>query len=112
MIKIEADQGYPYKLMKNRIFHREQYKEFIYIVNKNIPGITPNEIIEMFKRLSNTGCSSAMFANSLVEQIYEDPEKFKTIFGFNLLTGNKIDCNKLMIDIFSKLYGVMKIKFV
>ena len=112
MNKIEADQGYPYKLMKNKFFHREQYKEFLYIVNKNIPGITPSEIIEMFKRLSNTGCSSAMLANLLVEQIYENEQEFKNIFGFNPLTKNTIDCNKLMIDIFSKLYGVMKIKFI
>ena len=112
MNKIEADQGYPYKIMKNRIFHMEKYKELLNIVNKNIPGISPNEIIEIFKRLSNTGCSSAMLANSLVEQIYEDDEKFKSIFGFSLLSKNKIDCNKLMIDIFSKLYGVMKIRFI
>jgi len=112
MKKIEADQGLPYKLMKNKFFHRGQYKEFLSIVVKNIPGITPSEIIEMFKKLSNTGCSCAMFANSLVEQVYENDEDFKNIFGFSLLNKEKIDCNKLMIDIFSKLYGVMKIKFI
>ena len=112
MQKIEADQGFPYKLMKNKLFHREQYKEFLYIVNKNIPGISANEVIEMFKKLSNTGCSTAMFANSLVEQIYQNDEDFKNRFGFSLLTKGKIDCNKLMVDIFSKLYGVMKVRFI
>ena len=112
MKKIEADQGFPYKLMKNKLFNREQYKEFLYIVTKNIPGISANEVIEMFKKLSNTGCSGAMFANSLVEQIYQDDETFKNRFGFSLLTKGKIDCNKLMVDIFSKLYGVMKVKFI
>lgn len=112
MQKIEADQGFPYKLMKNKFFHRDQYEEFLYIVNKNIPGISAVEIIEMFKKLSNTGCSSAMLANSLVEQIYDNDEIFKKTFGFSLLTKNKIDCNKLMVDIFSKLYGVMKIRFI
>lgn len=112
MQKIEADQGFPYKLMKNKLFHREQYKELLYIVNKNIPGISASEMIEIFKKLSNTGCSSAMFANSLVEQIYENDEEFKNRFGFSLLTKGKIDCNKLMIDIFSKLYGVMRVRFI
>ena len=112
MQKIEADQGFPYKLMKNKLFHREQYKELLYIANKNIPGISAGEMIEMFKKLSNTGCSSAMFANSLVEQIYQNDEDFKNRFGFSLLTKDKIDCNKLMVDIFSKLYGVMKVKFI
>jgi len=110
--KIEADQTLPYKIMKNRLFYMEQYKELLYIVNKNIPGINPDEVIEVFKKLSETGCSSAMFANSLVEQIYQNDEDFKNKFGFSLLTKGKIDCNKLMIDIFSKLYGVMKVKFI
>lgn len=112
MQKIEADQGFPYKLMKNKLFHREQYKELLYIASKNIPGISVGEMIEMFKKLSNTGCSSAMFANLLVEQIYKNDEDFKNIFGFSLLTKDKIDCNKLMVDIFSKLYGVMKVRFI
>ena len=112
MKKLEADQSFPYKLMKNKLFNREYYKELLYIVNKNIPGMSPSEIIEMFKKLSNTGCSCAMFANSLVEQIYLDDKSFKKKFGFSLITKDKIDCNKLMVDIFSKLYNVMKIKFV
>ena len=112
MQKIEADQGFPYKLMKNKLFHREYYKELLYIASKNIPGISASEMIEMFKKLSNTGCSCAMFANSLVEQIYENDEDFKNRFGFSLLTKGKIDCNKLMVDIFSKLYGIMKVKFI
>ncbi len=112
MQKIEADQGFPYKLMKNKFFHREQYKELLYIASKNMPGISADEMIEMFKKLSNTGCSSAMLANSLVEQIYENDEDFKNRFGFSILTKGKIDCNKLMVDIFSKLYGVMKVRFI
>ena len=40
MKKIEADQGLPYKLMKNRLFHRGQYKEFLSIVVKNNPEIS------------------------------------------------------------------------
>lgn len=114
MKKIEADQDLPYKLMKNKLLHRDQYKELLYIVNKNIPNISSIEIIEMFKKLSNTGCSCAMFANSLVEQIYENEEEFQEIFGFSLLTKNKdkIDCNKLMVDIFSKLYKAMRFKFI
>lgn len=112
MQKIEADQGFPYKLMKNRFFHREYYKELLYIASKNIPGISAGEVIEMFKKLSDTGCSCAMLANSLVEQIYQKDEDFKNRFGFSLLTKGKIDCNKLMVDIFSKLYCVMKVRFV
>lgn len=112
MKKIEADQGFPYKLMKNKLFNREYYKELLYIANKNRPGISAGEMIEMFKKLSNTGCSSAMFANSLVEQIYQNDENFKKRFGFSLLNKGKIDCNKLMVDIFSKLYGVMKVRFI
>jgi len=112
MKKMDADQGFPYKLMKNKFLHREQYKELIYIVNKNIPDLSPEEIIQIFKKLSDTGCSCAMLANSLVEQIYQDDESFRNIFGFSLLTKDKIDCNKLMVDIFSKLYDVMKFRFI
>lgn len=112
MKKIYADQGLPYKLMKNKFFHRQEYKELIYIVSKNIPGLSPEEIIQMFKKLSDTGCSCAMLADSLVEQIYQDDNSFRETFGFSLITKDKIDCNKLMVDIFSKLYNVMKFRFV
>ncbi len=112
MDKIEANQGLPYKLIKNRFFHNQQYKDLLYIVNKNIPGIKSDEVIEMFKNLNTTGCSCAMLANSLVDQIYKNDEDFKNVFGFSCLTKGKIDCNKLMVDIFSKLYKIMKIKFV
>lgn len=112
MQKIEADQSFPYKLMKSKYLHRDYYKEILSIANKNIPGISANEMIEVFKKLSNTGCSCAMLANSLVEQIYENDEDFKNKFGFSLLTKGKIDCNKLMVDIFTKLYKVIKVKFI
>lgn len=91
--------------------HRDEYKELLYIVNKNIPNISAKETIELFERLSNTGCSCAMVANLLVDQIY-DEENFKSIFGFSILTKDKVDSNKLMVDIFSKLYGVMKVRFI
>lgn len=109
---VAADQEFPYKLMKNRLFHTEQYKEMLCIINKNIPNISPTETIELLKKISSTGCSSAMFANALVEQIYNDDVSFKETFGFSLLTNDKIDCNKLMVDIFSKLYKICKIKFI
>lgn len=109
---IEADQEFPYKLMKNRVFHTEQYKEMLRIIKKNIPNISSTETIELLKKISSTGCSSAMLANTLVEQIYSDDIIFKKIFGFSLLTNDKVDCNKLMVDIFSKLYKICKIKFI
>lgn len=111
---IEANQRLPYKLMKNKFLHRQQYKELLHIVNKNIPDISEKEIIELFKNLSDSGCSSAMLANVLVNQIYDNDESFRNIFGFSLLSKDqdKIDCNKLMVDIYSKLYGVMKARFI
>ena len=112
MKKIEADQSLPYKLMKNPFMHGKQYKEYLYIVNKNINNITPSEVIELFKKLSNTGCSCAMLANLLIDSLYFDDLEFKNTFGFSILTRGSIDCNKLMIDIFSKLYKIMRIKFV
>lgn len=112
MKKIEANQDLPYSLMKNRLLHNKEYKELIYIVNKNIPNISSNEAIEVFKKLSQTGCSAAMMANTLVDQLYSNDEEFKRVFGYSLLTRDKVDSNKLMVDIFSKLYKVMKFKFV
>lgn len=111
---LDADQGLPYKLMKNKFLYREQYKEFLYIVNKNIPNITEVEVIELFESLSSSGCSCAMLANVLFNQINIDPVTFKNIFGFSILSkgNNNIDCNKLMVDIYSKLYGVMKVRFI
>lgn len=112
MKKIEADQTLPYRLMKNPFMHSKQYKDYLYIINKNINNISPEEAIELLKKLSNTGCSCAALANLLVDSIYTDDLEFKNTFGFSILTRNHIDCNKLMVDIFSKLYKIMKIKFV
>ena len=112
MKKIEADQCLPYQLMKNPFTHNRQYKDYLYIINKNIKNISPEEAIELLKKLSNSGCSCAMLANLLTDSVYTDEEEFKNTFGFSILTHNNIDCNKLMVDIFSKLYKVMRIKFV
>lgn len=112
MKKIQADQRLPYKLMKNKLLYREKYKKLLNIVNKNIQNINPEEVIQMFKKLSDTGCSCAMLANTLVEQIYTDDLTFYNTFKFSILEKDAVDCNKLMVDIFSKLYGVMKIRFI
>lgn len=111
-MKIEADQDLPLKLMKNKLLHRQQYKELLYIVKKNIPNITAEETIELFKKLAKTGCSAAMAANVLIDQTYTDDETFRNSFGFSLLNGTNIDSNKLMVDIFSKLYGKAKVRFI
>ena len=112
MKKVQADQRLPYKLMKNKFLYREKYKKLLNIVNKNIQNINPEEVIQIFKKLSDTGCSCAMLANTLVEQIYTDDLTFYNTFKFSILENDAVDCNKLMVDIFSKLYGVMKIRFI
>lgn len=112
MKKIEADQCLPYQLMKKPFIHSKQYKDYLYIINRNIENITPEEAIELLKKLSNSGCSCAMLANLLVDSVFTDDLEFQKVFGFSILTHNSIDCNKLMVDIFSKLYKVMKIQFV
>ena len=99
-------------LIKSENMHGKQYKDYLYIIIKNIKDISPEETIELLKSLHNTGCSCAMLANLLIDSVYTDDEKFKKTFGFSILTHNSIDCNKLMVDIFSKLYKVMRIRFV
>ena len=54
---LEADQTLPYKLMKNKFLSRKRYNDLLYIVNKNIPNIDPNQVIEIFKGLSENGCT-------------------------------------------------------
>ena len=66
MIKIiEANQGKPYDLIKHRILNRNKYKELLEIVKKNQPNLSIEEIVVMFKELSETGCSVAMLANCI-----------------------------------------------
>lgn len=111
---IEADQNRPYDLMKNRFFRGNQYKELLYIAKKNQPDLTAPEIIEMFKKLSKTGCSAAMIANIIGEKVYINDNDFKEKFGFSLsdIDGQNIDYNKILVDVYSKLYNVAKVKFI
>ena len=112
MIKIiEANQSKPYELMKNKLFHGTQYKELLTIVKNNRPELSVDEIISMFKDISNGGCSSAMLANIVANRMYTNEEEFKEKFGFPLaIKGtNKLDYNKIMVDIASRFYKVGKI---
>lgn len=111
---IEVDQNRPYDLMKNRFFRGNQYKELLYIAKKNQPDLTVLEIIEMFKKLSKTGCSAAMIANIIGEKVYINDNDFKEKFGFSLsdIDGQNIDYNKILVDVYSKLYNVAKVKFI
>lgn len=110
---IEADQTLPYNMAKSKLFHRAQFRELLYIAIKNRPDLSAEEVIEMFQSLSHSGCSCAFLANALVDQLSLDEQNFTNTFGFSLFTGTgKMDSNKLMVDIFSKLYGVMKVKFI
>ncbi len=109
---IEADQGRPYKIMRNKLLHGSEYKELLSIVKRNIPNITANEIIEMFKSMADSGCSSCMLANLLGKELFKDDESFKNMFGFSISNKGTLDYNKILVDIYSKLYGVMKAKFI
>lgn len=108
---IQADQTLPYRLMKNKFLNRKQYNDILSIVNKNLSNTSVDNIIEMFKKLSQTGCSCAMCAEMLVGQLCED-DSFETLFDFPIMSKDVIDSNKLMVDIYSKLYGVMKARFI
>lgn len=108
MIKIiEADQGKPYDLIKHRILNRNKYKELLEIVKKNQPNLSIEEIVVMFKELSETGCSVAMLANCIA-YFFQNDDDFKNKFSY-LIDGDVIDCNKIMVDIFSKFYNLAKV---
>lgn len=64
-------------LIKSENMHGKQYKDYLYIIIKNIKDISPEETIELLKSLHNTGCSCAMLANLLIDSVYTDDEKFK-----------------------------------
>ena len=111
---LEADQGKPYSIIKKRLMHPVLYKELLLIAKKNRPELTIEEIVVMFKKMSDTGCSAAMLTNVIFDEFYENDEKFQEMFGFSLRVNNtsKIEINKLLVDIFSRFYGVGKIRFV
>lgn len=111
---IEADQTRPYELMKNIFLHGNQYKDLLQIARKNQPHMSTEEIIEMFKKLSSTGCSCAALANTIVDQVYTDDFEFRKMFGFSLYVSGRdvLDYNKLAVDIFSRLYDVAVVRFL
>lgn len=84
----------------------EYSKDLINIVKKNIPGISESELRRMFLSLSIKGSNAANLANILLKQINYNDVDFKKTFGFSLLDfkKEKIDCNKLMVDMYSKIY--------
>lgn len=109
---LEADQDRPYNLMKNPLLHGRQYKELLSIAKNNRPDLDDGEFINMFKRLANTGCSSAMLANVIAQQLYTNDLEFKKMFGFSLaINRDYLDYNKILVDIFSRLYKIGKVRF-
>lgn len=110
---LEADQDRPYNLMKNHLLHGKQYKELLAIAKNNRPDLEDREFINMFKRLANTGCSAAMLANVIAEQLYTNDLEFEKMFGFSLaINRDYLDYNKILVDIFSRLYKIGKVRFI
>ena len=99
-----ANQKYPFKSLKN---HLHGYKDFICIVKRNIPNIAGDQIVDMFRELSSSGCAAATFANVLAESNDFNSSEL----GISLDDGSVLDYNRVLVDVYSKFYGVAKIKF-
>ena len=105
MKKIYASQKYPYDV--SRLADKSTYNELFNIAKKNIPEMSDLDFRRMIIPIYSKGYNVANLANILLQQIEYDGLDFESTFGFSLLDSKKesIDCNKLMMDMYSKAYA-------
>lgn len=109
----KAAQGAPYRLYK-KIFkskaHREMIDDLRKIVKKYWPNYKNEDIEKLYSKLSNSGCTYATIANTIIEQLGNDDRAFKEYFGYSLCNSNgTINHNKLMVDIYACLSPMVEL---
>jgi Ca2+-binding EF-hand superfamily protein len=102
---IKANQTMPYKLQKKTFkskSNRILSKELEDIIRKYYPDYTNKEILELYKEMSDSGCTYSSIANVIIEQLGNDDKVFRDLFGYSLYDNDgNINYNKFSVDIFS-----------
>ena len=110
---IDAAQNKPIELIKNKIIKKRDYQDLLKIVRKNRPDLSIEEINYMFNKINKTGCSCATLANNIGKIFLSKEDEFEKYFGYSLYSSNgNIDYNRILVDLFSKFYGVAKVRLI
>lgn len=110
---IDAAQNKPIELIKNKIIKKRDYQDLLKIVRKNRPDLSIEEISYMFNKINKTGCSCATLANNIGKIFLGKEDEFEKYFGYSLYSSNgNIDYNRILVDLFSKFYGVAKVRLI
>lgn len=110
---IDAGQTIPYNLLKSKFLYgykKKLLKDLIAIVHNNKPNYDIKDIEKMFLELSECGCKYCAAANSIVYSIITSGISDDNL-NYILDDGDNIDCHKVLVDIFSCLYGLAKMSF-
>ena len=110
-------QGLPYELITKKIMfknsiNQKRLDEFVEIVKKYYPNYGKNDITKLFLSLKKHGCTFSSVANAIASQLDIDDNYFKKMFGYslNIQGTNLTDYNKLLVDLYTFLYNIVKVK--
>ena len=118
-----SGQTIPYELYKKKILSRKEKVRlygFINIVLQIYPNYKRHNIEKIFSDIKQTGCTYSAYSNIIIEQLKNGKDtqqflnEFESLFGYSLYDKENdfIDYNRLMVDLFSTLYNLSKLKAV
>lgn len=118
---IPAGQTYAYDLYKKKIKlpkEKIKVKHLENIVRSKYPNCKDKFIEQLFLSMYKSGCTYASVTNAIIEQLKFDKTdeeflyEFEEMFGFSLYDKENdcIDYNRLLVDLYTRLYNVSKIR--
>lgn len=118
---IPAGQTNAYDLYKKKVKlpkEKSRLKNLENIVRSKYPNCKDNFIEQLFLSMYKSGCTYSSITNAIIEQLKfgkTDEEflyDFEEMFGFSLYDKENdfIDYNRLLVDLYTSLYNVSKIR--